>query len=92
MEYDGFDICAHTIILFLISVHLHKYALALLEKYPPQTKSNLANIPTMHLPPTSPMPPPSSHIHAKTHRDIADSIFCKTVCLTFVFHEFIKNA
>ena len=44
-----------------------------------------------HNAPTSHMPPPSSHIHTKTHRYIAGSIFCKTICLTFVFHQFMKN-
>ena len=89
MEFDVIDICTHTIIVFLIYVYLLKYVLPLLDKYPPQTKSNLANLLTM--PPTSHMPPPSSHIHTKTHRYIAGSIFCKTIGLTFVFHEFIKN-
>ena len=88
MEFDVILSCTHTIIVFLISLHLHKYALALLEKYPLQTKANYSQC----LPPTSPMPPPSSHVQTKTNRDIADSIFCKTICLTFVFHEFIKNA
>ena len=50
MEFDDFDTCKHTISVCLISVHLHKYALALLEKYPPQTKSNLANLLTMPSP------------------------------------------
>ena len=66
MEFYVIDICTNTIIVFLISVHLHEYALALLDKYPPQTNPNFANILAMHLPPTSPMPPPSSHIHTKT--------------------------
>ena len=50
MEFDVINICTHTIIVFLISVHLHKYALALLEKYPSQTKSNLAKLLTMPSP------------------------------------------
>ena len=46
MEFYVIYICTHTIIVFLISVHLHKYALALLEKYPPQTKANLLTMPS----------------------------------------------
>ena len=61
MEFDVINICTHTIIVFLISVHLHKYALALLEKYPPQTKSNLANLLTMPSPYFAHAPTPLPH-------------------------------
>ena len=46
MEFDVINSCTHTMIVFLISLHLHKYALALLEKYPPQTKANLLTMPS----------------------------------------------
>ena len=67
-----------------INMHQHYW------KNTPRRPNQIQQIYSQCLPPTSPMPPPSSHIHAKTHRDIADSIFCKTICLTFFFMSLQK--
>ena len=67
MEFDVINSCTHTIIVFLISLHLHKYALALLEKYPPQTKANLLTMPSpyfAHAPTLLPRPHKDKQRHS----------------------------